>query len=275
MEYLIDAWFKKATPIQQEIKKIVAEFPELEATNVTHLIQCSENKYIIFIDSQYDLDWFAKDTVEFFGQPEFQKILGQIGVLKNKPAVNQMTKKMKLQFNCLLGTALATAFEGVFDSAKEVLEEAQNYLVDREYEITRGWIVQYSLGIFIGTLGILGLLHLFEQTQHICQQLGEVRILIFGMLGGVLSILQHNGKLSYTCSAGKKLVFLQIVSKVTISMLSAFLIAKAFEAEIIFGGLSSQNGVEAFKIILYIVAGFSERMVPSLIEKFESTEVVG
>lgn len=275
MEYLMETWFKKQTPIRKEMEKIVEGFSEVEAANVTHLIQYSKGRYIVFVDSKYDLDWATEDSMQNFGDSELQKILGRIGILQNKPAVNQMNKKMKLQFNCLLGTALATAFEGNGDNAQGILEEAEKYLFDREYEITRGWIVQYSLTMLIGILGACGLLQWFEPTQYMCQQLNWVTPLIFGMIGGVLSILQHNGKLSYTCSAGKKLVFLQIVSKVTISMLSAFLIAKAFEAEIIFGGLSSQNGVEAFKIILYIVAGFSERMVPSLIEKFESAEVVG
>lgn len=273
MEYLMDTWFKKQTPIHKEIEKIVAKFPGIEAANVTHLIQFNEDKYIVFVDSKYDLDWSVNESVKNFGNSELQKVLGEIGILQNKPAVNQMNKKMKLQFNCLLGTALATAFEGAFANAEGVLEEARKYLFDREYEITRGWIVQYSLTMLIGILGVYGLLQWFEPTQYICQELNWLTPLIFGMVGGVLSILQHNGNLSYTCSAGKKLVFLQIVSKVTISMISAFLIAKAFEAEVIFGGFVSKNGVQAFKSILYIVAGFSERMVPSLIEKFENTEV--
>lgn len=273
MDYFKFECCKKKIAMRKEIEQLVAEYSHIEADNVMHIIQCSEHEYVIFIDSKYDLDWVVQDNVKKCNNSDMQKILVEIGILQNKPAVNQMNKKMKLQFNCLLGTALAAVLENASDSVGGVLDEARQYLSDREYEITRGWIVYYSLAIFIGIWGMFGLLQIIEQIREAYLQYEEVNVLVFGMTGSVLSILQHNGKLNYTCSAGRKLVFLQIVSKVMISMISAFLISKAFEAEIIFVGFSSEDGLEAFKIILYIVAGFSERMVPSLIEKIENSEV--
>ena len=119
-------------------------------------------------------------------------------------------------------------------------------------------------------------LHSCRFFMHKCNEDVQTKSALGGNTYGIFikhMVQEGNGNLSYTCSAGKKLVFLQVVSKVTISMISAFLVAKTFEAEVIFGGFVSKNGVQAFKTILYTVAGFSKRMVPSLIEKFENTEV--
>lgn len=57
MEYLLNTWYKKATSIQRELEKIVKKYEGIEDANVTHLIQCDEDKYIIFVDSKYDLEW--------------------------------------------------------------------------------------------------------------------------------------------------------------------------------------------------------------------------
>ena len=68
------------------------------------------------------------------------------------------------------------------------------------------------------------------------------------------------------------MVFLEVISRLIISSASAFIIWKAYQAGVVFANFSSGIGKEAFETCLYIVAGFSERLAPSLIERFEDTK---
>lgn len=47
---------------QEEIARIVVPYEDIEPENVSHLIQNSEGKYIVFLDAEGDLDWETTDA---------------------------------------------------------------------------------------------------------------------------------------------------------------------------------------------------------------------
>lgn len=264
---------KKA--IEKENQKIAEMFDGIEGENILYLVQYSENQYIIFVDLEYDMDWQVERGFDI-SNPEIHKILMKINMLRHNTCVLQLSKVHRLHFNCLLGDALALAFDREFKKGEEVVEEAHAYLKNRECEITRTWLVRYTLSLFLGIL-ILYLAYMIGSKANDIQH-KNVNILVFcmlwGSMGGIFSILQHAGNIQYTCSAGKGLIICEIISRLTISVFSAIIVMKAYDIGLIFANLAQSDGNDSVRELLCIAAGFSERLAPSLIEKLEVTKEI-
>ncbi len=259
---------KKKKKQQEEIEKIVAPYPDIEAENVKYLIRNSEGNYIVFLDADGELDWETTDACDATKEKLFSDTLSELCVLQQDACVPQMSKKMSMQYNRLLGGILVAALEKNEVSARKLLKKVKIYLQSREYEITRKWFVGNCLiCLLAATFAFLRL-----RNKSCCLSKDGLRCLYFGILGGVWSVLQQNGKQKNTCSAGRWMVFLEVISRLIISSASAFIIWKAYQAGVVFANFSSGIGKEAFETCLYIVAGFSERLAPSLIERFEDTK---
>ncbi|MDD6071903.1 MAG: hypothetical protein PUC12_14000 [Clostridiales bacterium] len=258
---------KKATPIKRELGKIAEEFDSTEADNIKYLIRYSEKRYIIFVDSENDLDWEVKNDDDMKSE-SVQSILKKINILIHNPAVMQLTKEMKVHYMGLLGEALAAVLEGESDNPDELLSEAENYLKGRECEITRLWIVKDSL--------IICLIALIIYIGVNCIAIGKSGDLVqyslalfWGLIGGMASLLQHAGRIQYTCGAGKKLIWYEVLSRLFISMISAVIVLKAYDVGLVFASFKETAQSESVQVLLCIVAGFSERFAPSLVEKIE------
>lgn len=259
---------KKKKKQQEEIKRIVAPYDDIEPENVKYLIRNSEDNYIVFLDADGELDWETTDNCDATKEKLFSDTLSELCVLQQDACVLQMDKEMSMQYNRLLGGVLVAALDKNEVSARKLLKKVKIYLQSREYEITRKWFVENCLIC----LSAATFAFLLLRNQSCCFSKDGIRCLYFGIVGGVWSVLQQNGKQKNTCSAGRWMVFLEVISRLIISSASAFIIWKAYQAGVVFANFSSGIGKEAFETCLYIVAGFSERLAPSLIERFEDTK---
>lgn len=259
---------KRKEIIKKELEEVVKDFEEVSADNISYLIQSKKNSYIIYLDIENDLDWYLDDKEEKkLEKGKFDPLVAKVNSMEHKPSVLQMSKKMKRQYMCLLGNALILAMENNFKEAEKHLKEAQNYILEREYEITRKWNAQMSAGIFSAlaiVYFVVGFFFLKGESEKAFWDM-----LWYGAIGVLLSILQHNAYINAKCTAGKGLVFWEIVSKYIVGMISAVIVINAFNAGIFMTGFVTAEYKQQFILLIGIVAGFSERLAPSLIEKIE------
>lgn len=95
--------------------------------------------------------------------------------------------------------------------------------------------------------------------------------IFFGCLGAFFSILCKAGKLEYDCEAGVFLNILEVVSRFFAAAISAYLAGQLFEADLLFTALKSTQ-VSSVVPLIYFVAGFSERLVPSIVSTLGTKE---
>ena len=88
-----------------------------------------------------------------------------------------------------------------------------------------------------------------------------------------LSIIQKSGNRCYDCESGKFLNFLEILSRMFASVISSFVVVYLYKLDLIFANFRSSENTTYCLIILCIIAGFSERLVPSIISRFEYNEI--
>lgn len=90
-----------------------------------------------------------------------------------------------------------------------------------------------------------------------------------GALGAFLSILLRSHSVPLDVSAGKKLYQFEGVAKIMAGMIGALLVALGVEGRFLFGNIGTSEGRLELILVLCIIAGASERLIPSIIRKVE------
>lgn len=262
---------RRKSGMKDELKKIVSDYNgSVSADNISYLIFNSAKKYIVYLDIESDLDWCITDEGEKeIDMDKLHSVLSLINSVIYRPCMLQLSLKMKRQVNCLLGSALLLSIQGLESEANECIKEAEGYLQKREYEITRKWYVEFSIGIFIAITIIYYLIGMMLPNDL---KQKSFKLLWYGSMGAMLSIQRHNGFLNAKCTAGRLLVFLEILSKFVVAMLSAVIVVTAFKSGMFMSGFMSGQNESEFIMLICIVSGFSERLVPSLIQKIEGED---
>lgn len=256
--------------LQRELKKTVKSFEDVFAENISYLIQSREGLYIVYLDIEDDLDWSITDEGEkILNKEKFWTLMSIVNSLQNKPCVIQLGKKKKRQYNCLLGTALILAIEGREEEFKKCIKEAEKYIEEREYEITRKWNAEIC---FVTFIAISVLYSLGRRILNNDSQINYLNFLWYGAVGVLFSVLQHNAYINASCTAGKTLLTCEVISKYIVGMISSFIVVYAFKAGIFMTGFVAEKHEKEFMLLLGIIAGFSERLAPSLIGKIEGKE---
>lgn len=256
--------------LKQELEEVVKEFDGVLADNISYLIQSRAGYYIVYLDIENDLDWFLTDEGENqLDQEKYSPFLARINFMQYKPCVIQMSKKMQRQYKCILGNALILAIENKYEEAEECIKEAQEYIEEREYEITRKWNAEFCLLVFI----ITSILYFIGEKWIFLENYQEYfNFLWYGSIGVLLSILQHNAYINAKCTAGRGLLVCEIISKFIVGMISALIVIEAFKSGIFMTEFVNSEHEREFIVLIGIVAGFSERLAPSLIGKIEGKE---
>lgn len=242
----------KKERLRNEIKTILEKekeqnnFADLDPDNIEYLIEYSAGNFIIYIDSEWELDWETTDAYDAV----FAEVLPHVSVLQNKACVRYFSKNVKKQIWILLGSALANADKK--ESSGLLLKETEKYISDREKELTRIWIVGWMGLISVGAL-VVNFLFPYLYLKACC----------FGMIGCLFSVLLGVGKVNISCNAGKIPVLLECASKAAIGAISAFVVTLAVDAGIF---LNSNSAGTSFLMVLQVAAGFSERLAPSILE---------
>lgn len=250
---------------RKELNIILEEFEDIEPDNVTFLIRHSSDNYIVFIDGDSEVDYEttdAYDEAHSSHEVRLSTIYNRIEDLEHRPAVQYLSAKNQKALVRLLGSALAAELDMAQSEADKTIQMAEQFLKQRTIEISRRWLL---LSAFGAAAISLALWHWLMPKDF----------LFFGCLGAFFSILCKTGKLDYDCEAGMFLNILEVISRFFAAMISAYLAGKLFEADLLFTALREIKTVSVLPLI-YFAAGFSERLIPSIVttlggkEKYEA-----
>ena len=190
---------------QAEYQGIVREFSGLSAENISVLVRHSKGNYVVFLDSESELDWMTTDEYDDCHEETKAKretILSKVESMQHRPAVRYLDKKTRKDFFWMLAEAWVYALDGEYSLADSYLADVQSYLESRNYEICRRWQILFSFlftcvfGIFFTILFVnAGVLS--ENIKTTDSHIKEFCYIAFGSVGALFSILCKTGKTSY------------------------------------------------------------------------------
>lgn len=228
--------------------------------------------YIVYLDQDLYVEW---GTNALYGDypPEFGRVTNKMAHLEAL-SMTLLSGVYLKAFRRLLGESLARALgEGKVDNALAILDQAEAYMNARSRERARIWYLSSS-----SLVTIVVLLAVFSSWLFKNEAAGRIGRTTFeillgagmGSLGALLSIITRSNQISMDASAGKPVHYLEAAARVIVGMIGAGIVALAIKANIILGTINSLNSLTLL-IVVCIIAGASERIVPNLIKHIESS----
>lgn len=263
---------------RKEIEEILTEFPDISVDNVNSLIRYSSGRYIVWLDCENEFDWETTDNYDKQSTEEINTYISRIGVLQHQPISRCLSRKQYKEFNYMLAEAIVLVLENEFCEADEHIYAAEQYLKSRNCEITRKWQLEYCFIVLAVIFAIVGIVK--HNSVNISNYFGvssdamsTIGYSILGTIGATLSIIQKSGKQCYDCESGRFLNFLEIMSRMFASVISGFVVIYLYKLDLIFANFRSDENTQYCLVLICIIAGFSERLVPSIISNFENNEI--
>ncbi|MDR0974386.1 MAG: hypothetical protein LBL80_01700 [Ruminococcus sp.] len=276
---------KKLSDQDNNIRKIIEAFNEsagdelVTADDASSIIRYSLGDYIVYLDKE-DLYRFATtDKYEANMSPEDSKnreiMMADIALWRHNTAAAYLSVSIKKAFYSLLGECVVYTLSKNYDLAKSHLEYAKSFISDRKIEISRKWQLTYCLiilGIFILATFIVNIESVSDFFKIPESAILWTNFFAAGTAGATLSIISKKGDKTYNCESGKALNFLEIFARMVVAWISCFIIIICFDSDLVFAGLKGDHDTEVLSL-LCVLAGFSERLIPSILKKIEDNEI--
>lgn len=235
------------------------------------LIKYVSDEYIIFIDNQNDIDWVDKrDTSKWDTNRKTQHadFLSKLTSAESLP-LPAIDKQVLLTFKRKLGAAYILLFDGHFNSISEEIDSAIKYIQTRNTEHMRKVFLQVS-GI-ISLVAVLALLGTYISGCWSYSWSNWVIASSFGIIGSFVSIWTRNSELCCSGESGRSVHIMEAVCRCAIGGVFAFVAMILVKCGLLFSALESIYPLYTFMLVGFI-GGFSERFVPSIIDKVTTEE---
>ncbi len=222
----------------------------------------NDTGYIVFIDNEDDLDYIDKRDKSDWSPADvqtFHRSLGKLQQAEATPILN-LSHKHILAFKQILGRGYLQILEKDFSDVDSVIKDALKYLKQRNIEAAREMILCVA-GILSLIVAILGLSLYFIGNRNLW-----FYGILFGILGAFVSIWTRYGKEEMTGLASKSLHFMEAISRLFIGAIASVVTMFAIRSGFMLA-IGESDSLFFLYCIFGFAAGFSERLLPSLIER--------
>lgn len=232
-----------------------------------YLLNCVEEKFIVFIDRDNDIDWVENTDFEGFSDEERRTFYSVIAKLDRAQAYPCMllNEKHIIAFKRILGASYVAAFQKSFDGVDETIEEAKQYVRHRNLEKARQIYLTWAGIIALIALAFLFSIHYLPNLSFMSKEVSSC--VIWGIAGAYFSIWQRYEDLLMKGFSTRILLALEAVSRLFIGGIAAYVVYLAYQCQLIFTLLSNVNIIYTCSFLGFI-GGLFERFVPSLVESF-------
>jgi len=225
----------------------------------------SDDDFIVYLDTEHYVEWNMNDN-GMLGHDAGQ-YLNMVGRLEAEDTSYLSLERVKL-YRRMIAEGVARLFQKNLPAAKDAFELAEKWVVARNTEVARRWYLMGSGLVALPAAVAVFILGFCAGALRAKFEPGVYDILLgtaVGGLGAWLSVIQRSRKTDLDVAGGPVLHYLEGAFRIMVGMLGAFLVALVLHANLVAWGKS----LSAIMVIC-MIAGVSERLVPSFIEQIES-----
>lgn len=253
------------------------EWP-IDNDTVLEVVRERKSAFIVFIDRDYQVRWLTSFATSEL--PEKSKDMITRARLTAALPTAHFDHEQRRAWMRMIGEALGLALSDDIENSKRTLAMAERFVQARARETARMWYVNASLLSFlvlilIGfalfnapsvTLGGLGNVLAFDSTIGLA--------IVCGAVGAEFSILLRVDGLEVDPGAGRNAHRLEAAVRLLMGSFAAMIAVIAVRGDIALGFIDpgTSSGADTWLIAaIALVAGVSERFVPSILQKVETT----
>jgi hypothetical protein len=231
-------------------------------------------KQAVYVDTRYDVQWLLdRDDLPM---SEFGKVQTEVTYLELESSFLSGEKRALLHVRSLLGEAYARVMQtGEATAADTALAYARRILDQKNPDVSYGWYFGTAAWVGIGLLVAGFVLWLARDTDWVSHRLGLTAFEILmcaiaGGLGALLSVAVRANSLKLNAVAGPRAHRYEAFGRILIGMASASLLVLALKSRLFLAPLAAGNGHWSTLLLLSGLAGLSERVIPSLVSRFDT-----
>lgn len=254
----------KAGDVDPELNKTIEE------------IVLSTDDFVVYVDTEQAVQWRTADQHK---QPEYcGEVLNMVASLEAQSQFISDPKVLRV-IRRRIGEGLARCLSGYpKENSLAALREVNLELKARNKEVSWKWYFLSAIKLTSVLAGCFIVLWLARECakDFVGKTAFDVGLgTICGAFGALLSVISRSNRLVMDANAGESLHKLEGLSRIGAGLVGALLVALSIKAGLILGGTHFSGSPLALLLAFCMVAGASERFVPSLIVKFEKASIVG
>jgi len=246
--------------------------------DVGYLISSTRSHHV-FIDKVGSLDWETTRQYDLdapsntsFNAVQRNCVLSDAALLEATPC-DGISRAVCQDFKRLIGEAIVRMLEFDYIGAQKMIVAARQFIKARSEETSRRWYVvaSFSACLLFAAIGLaIWLLRASIEPAIGGDGIWLALSGISGAFGAFLSVLTRAGKLKFDSVAGRPLHIVEGASRIVAGAISGVLVALAVKSGIILSALTRDGQLHDVMALAALVGGSGERLVTSIISKFES-----
>lgn len=257
-------------------------FPPLEVGQVDPVFKktvafiiLDSARFYIFLDPEHEIFWMWNAPEEL--KSTVGNILNRVAFLQSLARFAK--EKDRKHFHRLIAEGLARYLDYASEKqANEALDIAEKEIKELSLKISWRWYFNAAyLLTAISSITLL-LLWCFRQETRLLigyKAFDVIFAALIGPIGALISVIARGDRITLDANAGILLHITEGLARIAVGMCGSGLVALAIKAGIIAGGVAFKGSPFATLLTFALVAGASERIVPSLIDRVERYAVRG
>lgn len=229
--------------------------------------ETKQEGFIVFLDEEYDIDWVDTRT-DFFSDEEEkvkQQWIAKLDAVHMEPCSN-ISEEDRLTFKKKLAIGYELVMVKCFGDVQAVIEECYRFVKSRNREVSRSLFLLASAPMAIIAIAVI-ILDIDVIKWHQAWVTGFCT----GILGAFVSIWTRYGKKSMTGLSSRWLHIAEALCRLLVGAIFALVAIFAVKCGLLLSNIDVSLMIYTSALIGF-VAGFSERFVPSLVEKIAKDE---
>ena len=238
-----------------------------------YLISCeikgSGDKFIVYIDEENDIDWSCeRQFLEGEEAIKFHQSIAKLDIAHALPVQNLSHREI-VTFKKILGVGYNAALHGNWELVDMAISKAEKYRDDRNKERSRLMLLSAAtLYLFVLVGMFLVFFHCAATHPHMNLFWG----IMMGSVGAYVSIWTRYGRMDMTGLGTPSIHYLEAFARMLIGAIFATIIIFAFKSGVVLNDVMSNSSERLVFGLIGFFAGFSEKWVPSVMERFVTNE---
>lgn len=219
---------------------------------------------IVYIDAENDIQWRVNDQLSEEDQKNRNQAMSKLRIAQSLPMQNLSHEEI-INYKKILGMGYNAALINDWPEVDVAIREAEKYRNGRNKERSR-YILLTAATFYVLLFGVA-----YAVAWYCCKWKETCMIgMMMGAVGAYVSIWTRYGKMDLTGLGTKSLHHLEAFSRILIGVIFALLVVFMQNSGIIFGNIGNTSDTICLLAILGFCAGFSEKWIPSILERFMS-----